>query len=150
MRTYVVQAGDSPARIAGRDDMAGCQRCARDLVLANAHKPTIKHSNGFLSFRDLSVGETLWIPDKWFSGELDKLSPEYFAALPHPDGVTLSKAQRQAGIVGDEAPSNKEGLSKGAIVVMSLLSIGAVVGAFYGVLAYPPRRRVRRIKEEVN
>ncbi len=146
MRTYVVQAGDSPAQIAARDDMAGCPKCSRDLVIANSHKPIITHPNGFLSFRDLSVGETLWLPDKWFSGELDELPPSYFAALPHPDGVTLSKAQRQAGVVG-ETTAQKDGPSTGAIVGMSLLGIGAVGGAIYWVLR-PSRKRVRRVREE--
>lgn len=146
MRTYVVQAGDSPARIAARDDMAGCPRCSIDLIHANPHKPAVKHPNGFLSFHELRVGETLWIPDKWFSGELDELPPEYFAALPHPNGVTLRKTQ-QAGVVGDEALPKKEGPSTGAIVGMSLLGIGAVGGAIYWVLR-PPRKRVRRVKEE--
>ena len=147
MRIYVVQAGDSPARIASRDDMAGCPRCSIDLIRANAHKPAVKHPNGFLSFRDLSVGETLWLPDKWFSGELDALPPSYFAALPHPDGVTLSKVQRQAGIVGEEAHSQTQGPGTGAIIGMSLLGIGAVGGAIYWALR-PPRRRVRRVKDD--
>ena len=103
--------------------MAGCPKCTIDLIHANSHKPIIKHPNGFLSFQDLRVGETLWLPDKWFSGELDELPPEYFAALPHPDGVTLTKAQ-QAGVVGEEAPSEKEGPSTGAIIGMSLLGLG--------------------------
>lgn len=89
MRTYVVQPGDSPAKIA--IEFAGCPKCARDLVLANRHKPMFTHPNGFITFQDLRVGETLWIPDKWFSEEFDRLPPEYFAALPHPDGITMRK-----------------------------------------------------------
>ena len=147
MRNYVVQPGDSPAKIAIQ--FAGCPKCTIDLIHANAHKPAVRHPNGFLSFSDLSVGETLWIPDKWFSKEFDELPPEYFAALPHPDGVTLSKAQRQAGIVGDEAPSQeKEGPGTGAIIGMSLLGIGAVGGAIYWVLARPQRGRVRRVSDD--
>ena len=90
MREYVVREGDTPARIAARDDMAGCPKCARDLVAANAHKEAVVHPNGFVSFRELRVGEKLNLPDKWFDGSLDKLPKSYFAALPHPDGVTPS------------------------------------------------------------
>ncbi len=151
MRTYVVQAGDSPARIAARDAMAGCPKCSVDLIRANAHKPVIKHPNGFLSFRELRVGETLWLPDKWFSGELDELPPEYFAALPHPDGVTPTAVQATvtttapAGIVGEEAPPKKEGLSKGAIVGLSLLAAGVVGGVIYLAAFEGGKPRVRRV-----
>ena len=149
MRTYVVQPGDSPARIAARDDMAGCEKCSVDLIRANAHKAAVRHPNGFLSFRELHVGETLWLPDKWFSGKLDELSPEYFAALPHPDGVTLPKVQ--AGALA-EAPAQDQGLSTGAIVGMSLLGIGVVGGAIYWATgpSYPKRRRVRRVNDDDN
>ncbi len=145
MRNYVVQPGDSPAKIAIQ--FAGCPRCTIDLIRANAHKPAVRHPNGFLSFQDLSVGEKLVLPDKWFSKEFDELPPSYFAALPHPDGVTLHKTQ-QTGVVGGEAPSQqKEGPSTGAIIGMSLLGIGVVGGAIYWVTgpSYPKRRRVRRV-----
>jgi hypothetical protein len=92
VRTYVVQPGDSPARIAIQ--FAGCPRCAIDLTTSNPHKPTVIHPNGFKTFRDLRVGETLSLPDKWFSEEFDRLPPSYFARLPHSDGVT-------PGAVGD-------------------------------------------------
>lgn len=45
--------------------------------------------NGFRTFRTLHLGETLNVPDKWFTKEFDALPPSYFAALPHPDGVTI-------------------------------------------------------------
>jgi LysM domain-containing protein len=83
VRVYTVQPGDTPASIAARDDMAGCPKCARDLVLVNPHRESVQHGNGYLAFRDpLVVGERLWLPDKWFDGTLDRLPPEYFASLP--------------------------------------------------------------------
>lgn len=88
MRVYEVQPGDSPAGIASRDDMAGCPKCAIDLVRANPHKPTVTHPNGYVTFRELRAGERLNIPDKWFSKEFDELPPSYFAALPYADGIT--------------------------------------------------------------
>jgi len=93
VRTYVVQPGDSPARIAIAH--AGCPKCAIDLVEVNPHKSTVRHPNGFLSFTALRVGETLALPDKWFSPEFDRLPATYFAALPHPDGTT------RGGALGD-------------------------------------------------
>lgn len=97
MRVYVVQPGDSPAGIASRDDMAGCPKCSADLVRANPHKATIVHPNGFVSFKELRVGEQLRIPDKWFDPAFDLLPPAYFASLPYADGVTPSP-------FGDAAP----------------------------------------------
>jgi hypothetical protein len=70
------------------DAHAGCPKCSRDLIAANPHKPTVTHPNGYVTFRDLHAGEKLIIPDKWASKEFDALPPSYFAALPHPDGVT--------------------------------------------------------------
>jgi hypothetical protein len=90
MREYVVQAGDSPASIAARPEMAGCPRCSRDLIAANSHKPFITHKNGFRTFREMRAGEHLNLPDKWFDGTLDRMPPSYFKALPHHDGVTPS------------------------------------------------------------
>jgi hypothetical protein len=99
MRSYVVQTGDSPASIAAR--FAGCPKCARDLIGANAHKPAVEMPNGFLTFTDLRAGETLNLPDKWFSPEFDVLPPTYFAALPYADGVTPSTlGDRAAGVLG--------------------------------------------------
>jgi hypothetical protein len=92
MKTYVVQPGDSPASIAAKPEMAGCPKCARDLVLiANPHKETVTFPNGFVTFKELHVGEVLNLPDKWFNGELDQMPPSYFAALPYADGVTPGK-----------------------------------------------------------
>lgn len=113
--TYVVQAGDSPAKIA--IEFAGCPKCAIDLIKANPHKPAVRHPNGFLSFDELRVGETIALPGKWFSGELDQLPPSYFAALPNPDGVTPSKGR--LGALGDYAT-----LENASLDVSSLASMG--------------------------
>ena len=97
-----MRPGDSPASIAARDEMAGCPRCSRDLVHSNPHKEAVVYPNGFLSFRDLQVGEKLNLPEKWFDGSMDSLPRSYFAALPHPDGVTPSKlGLSAAGVLGD-------------------------------------------------
>lgn len=90
MRTYVVKAGDSPASIASRDDMAGCPKCVRDLILVNPSKPSVTYPNGFVSFKSLQVDEILNIPDKWFDPRFELLPPAYFASLPYADGVTPS------------------------------------------------------------
>jgi hypothetical protein len=89
MRTYVVQPGDSPAGIASRDDMAGCPKCAIALVNSNPQKQAIELPNGYKTFKELRVGETLFLPDEWFDGRHDALPPSYFKALPSADGVTL-------------------------------------------------------------
>lgn len=91
MRTYVVQPGDTPASIAAQDDHAGCPKCSVDLIAANPHKPTRTLPNGYVTFRELRAEETLNLPDKWFDGTLDRLPKSYFAALPHPNGVTPGK-----------------------------------------------------------
>jgi len=85
-RTYVVQPGDSPASIAAVH--AGCPKCAADLPAVNPHKAVVVHPNGYRTFLELRVGEKLILPEKWWSKEFDELPPSYFAALPHPDGVT--------------------------------------------------------------
>jgi hypothetical protein len=83
--------------------MAGCPRCARDLVAVNAHKLAVVHPNGFRSFKDLRVGERLNLPDRWFDGSMDHLPPSYFAALPHHDGMTPSVAH---GVFGLSDPAS--------------------------------------------
>ena len=83
MRVYSVQPGDTPSSIAARDDMAGCPKCAKDLVEANPHRASVRHPNGFLAFVEpLVPGENLWLPDKWFDGTLDRLPRSYFDGLP--------------------------------------------------------------------
>ena len=102
MRTYVVQPGDSPASIAAKSEHAGCPRCARDLVLSpgNAHKKRVVHPNGFVSWESLHVGERLELPEKWFSGELDRMPQSYFDSLPRHDGVTPGVGQSPLDVIG--------------------------------------------------
>jgi hypothetical protein len=94
VRTYVVRAGDSPAKIA--IEYAGCPKCTRDLVAANPAKATKTYPNGFVTFQSLAVGEVLNLPDKWFNGALDRLPQAYFDELPSmPVGVGLHGPQTQ-------------------------------------------------------
>jgi hypothetical protein len=88
VRLYEVQPGDSPASIAAQDAHAGCPKCSIDLIRSNPHKPTVRHPNGFVTFKEIFVGEKLRLPEKWFSGELDRLPKSYFENLPHHDGTT--------------------------------------------------------------
>ena len=107
MRQYAVQPGDSPASIAGRDDMAGCPRCAIDLVRANPHKATRTLPNGFVTFTELHVDEVLNIPTKWDDGTLDRLPEIYFENLPHYDGVTgVGAVQVDIGPASDVFPTS--------------------------------------------
>lgn len=102
VRVYEVQPGDSPASIAARDEMAGCPKCAVDLVRANPHKEAVSHPNGFLSFKEFRAGEKIFLPDKWFDGSLDGRPKAYFAALAHYDGMTPSVLGLAAsGILGN-------------------------------------------------
>lgn len=101
-QTHVVRPGDTPAKIAIAH--AGCPKCARDLVAANPHKQAVVYPNGFKTFKEMREGEELKLPQKWFSAAFDRLPPTYFAALPHPDGVTPSKlGVGAAGVLGDYA-----------------------------------------------
>lgn len=126
---YVVQPGDTPAKIASRDEMAGCPKCARDLVLANRHKESVTLPNGFLTFRELQPGERLWIPDKWSSPEFDRLPPAYFKALPSADGVTPSTlGDAAAGVLGDFAALDAAGAKLAALASMSDAQFNAAVG----------------------
>ena len=102
MRQYVVQPGDSPAKIASRSDMAGCPKCAADLVAANPQKQAVRYPNGFVTFKDLHVGEVLNIPDKWSNGTLDALPKAYFDNLPSPNvsQTYLPQMASQAGGMG--------------------------------------------------
>ncbi len=114
MRTYVVQPGDSPATIAIFE--AGCPKCARDLIAANPHKVTITMPNGFVTFKDLRIGETLILPDKWYDGSLDRRAPKYFAALPFADGVTPSTlGAAAAGVLADYAALDVASAKVGAL-----------------------------------
>ncbi len=102
MRTYVVRAGDTPASIASEDHHAGCPKCAVDLIKANPQKRAKRLPNGFLTFEELREGEILKLPSKWFDGGLDTRPRAYFAALPHPDGVTPGTVGSE-GLLGDYA-----------------------------------------------
>jgi hypothetical protein len=102
VRLYEVRPGDSPASIAAKPEMAGCPKCSRDLIAANAHKASVRHPNGYASFKELRVGEKLNLPSKWFDGTLDRMSRAYFDSLPHPDGVTRSHND-VSGVLGDPA-----------------------------------------------
>lgn len=107
MRIYTVQPGDTPARIAARDDMAGCPKCSIDLVRANPHKRTRSFPNGYVTFTELREGERLNLPEKWFDGTLDRMPPSYFASLPDPVGLsgtlgdypTLDQATTQVSVL---------------------------------------------------
>jgi hypothetical protein len=102
MRIYIVQPGDSPAGIASQEDHASCPKCAIDLIRANPHKETVVHPNGFVSFKELRVGEELCLPEKWFDGRLELLPPAYFASLPYHNGVTPSPfGEAAAGVLRD-------------------------------------------------
>ena len=96
MRQYTVQPGDTPAKIAARDDMAGCPKCSRDLIEVNPHKRKVTYPNGYVTFEELVEGETLNLPDKWFSAEFDALPSSYFAALPSADGGLGGAAELDA------------------------------------------------------
>jgi hypothetical protein len=117
MRLHEVQPGDSPASIAIAH--VGCPKCAVDLVRANPHKETVTHPNGFVTFKELHVGEQLNLPDKWWTKEFDELPPAYFAALPHPDGVTLPKST--ARVLGDDPT--------GPLVVSAAQTAAAAIAA---------------------
>lgn len=125
MREYVVRPGDSPASIASRPEMAGCPKCSRDLIAVNGHKPAVTHKNGYRSFREMSVGERLILPEKWFDGSLDALPPAYFAALPHPDGVTPS-AYGVSGL-GDQAALDVAAAKVGALAALGDQPFSAAV-----------------------
>jgi len=93
--------------------MAGCPKCSIDLVRENSHKETVTHPNGCKTFKDLHVGEKLILPEKWFSKEFDELPPSYFAALPHPDGVTPGKT---TGVLGDEPVATSAARAAAAVI----------------------------------
>jgi len=126
VRVYTVREGDTPSSIAARDDMAGCRKCARDLILANPQRPHVQHPNGWLSFRTpLVPGEQLVIPEKWGDGTLDRLSKEYFASLPaDPTGL--------GSMPSGDLTMNQPSQSDGAYPIM-LRPDSRMYQAFYGV-----------------
>ncbi len=117
MREYVVQAGDTPASIAARDDMAGCPKCSVDLIHANPHKPTVRYKNGFETFRELRAGEKLRLPTKWFDGTLDLRPKAYFSALAHPDGSTPGVGA--PNVLNDYAVLDAAAAQVGALAALS-------------------------------
>ncbi len=66
MRQLVVRPGASALRIALH--YTGCPKCVRSLVIANPQKARFTYPNGFITFRELRVGEVLNLPDSWFDG----------------------------------------------------------------------------------
>jgi hypothetical protein len=74
-------------------------------MLFNRSKPTIVYANGYETFTELSAGERLVLPERWFDGTLDKLPKSYFEALPTVDGRELGArtkptARRAYGLSG--------------------------------------------------
>jgi len=112
------------------------------LVAVNGHKQSVTHPNGFITFKDLRVGETLNLPEIW-EGENDKRPAEYFKALPHADGVThgvgmacqpAPRMRTVADAINDgnlSAPSQEanSGVNLGAVFVGGLLVASAIGGA---------------------
>jgi hypothetical protein len=78
--------------------MASCPKCSIELPRVNAHKPTTVHPNGYVTFRDLRVGETINLPDEWFHPARENLPPTYYKILPHHNGVTRGTL---GGTLGD-------------------------------------------------
>jgi hypothetical protein len=96
--------------------MAGCPKCARDLLAVNLHKNSVVHPNGFATFQDLREGETINLPAKWFNGDLDRRPKAYFAALPYHDGVTPGVGS--AGVLNDYATLDAASAAVAALAVM--------------------------------
>lgn len=117
MQVYEAREGDSPANIAVR--YAGCPKCAIDIVRANPHKPTITFPNGFTTFQSLHPGERIWLPDKWFNGELDRLPQSYFASLPSADGVTPGVGQAPAPASAPQAVVDVLGAAQAAAAAIA-------------------------------
>lgn len=54
----------------------------------NPQKEAVVLSNGFRTFKSLTPGEVINLPDAWFHPAREKLPKTYYQILPHPDGVT--------------------------------------------------------------
>lgn len=127
MRTYVVQEGDSPARIASRPDMAGCPKCSLEMPRANPGKPSITHPNGYVTFKDLRVGEVINLPDEWFHPARENLPATYYKILPHHNGVTRGSL---GGALGDSSPELDTAVAKVAqLAAMGDAAFTQAVGA---------------------
>lgn len=128
MKEYIVQLGDTPAGIAAKAEMAGCPKCAVDLIKANPHKPATTLPNGFVTFQSLVVGEKLNLPTKWFDGTLDTRPRAYFAALPFADGVTPSTlGLAAAGVLADYATLDQATMLVGTLPGLDDASFSAAV-----------------------
>lgn len=132
MHQYIVEPGDTPAKIAIR--FAGCPKCSKNLLESNAAKETVRYPNGYATFKSLRVGERLNLPDSWFNGEHDRLPPSYFKSLPYPDGVRVGVSGEQVG-VGDV------GISVGGSL-FGLLLLGAGVAGGYWYATHHRRFRI--------
>lgn len=132
MRIYIVQTGDSPGSIASRDEHASCPKCSRDMVLhpGNDHKERVVHPNGYVSFKELRVGEPLVLPEKWFDPRFELLPPAYFGSLPYADGVTPSPFGEAAiGVLRDFRALDVAADKLRAFVESGASSIGVVAEA---------------------
>jgi len=133
VRQYTVRPGDSPAQIA--IDHVGCPKCGIDLVGANTHKEHVVYPNGFKTFKALSAGETINLPDKWFNGDLETRPNAYFVALPYHDGVTLSGlGAAAAGILGDYATLDAATIGSTAFGSMNDRAFSQAVGEVAALL----------------
>lgn len=81
MAHYIVQPNDTSIEITLK--FTGCPKCVRTLTEANRHKPTIVYPNGFVVFRDLTVGESLQIPPSWLDGTYKNVDKDLW---PWPPG----------------------------------------------------------------
>jgi hypothetical protein len=96
--------------------MAGCPKCACELPRANPGRPTVTRPNGFVTFAELRVGETINLPDEWFHPARERLPSTYYRILPHHDGVT-------PGSLGD-APGTFPDLDAAVTAVATLAALG--------------------------
>ena len=71
---YVVQRGDSPARIAQK--LTGTTRGMGQLLAANPHKVRALGLGGFETFQSISVGERLNVPRGWGVGSVSSVNVE--------------------------------------------------------------------------
>ena len=68
--------------------MAGCPKCSCEIPRVNTHKVAVTHPNGYVTFKELRVGETIHLPDEWFHPARESLPATYYKILPHHNGVT--------------------------------------------------------------
>jgi hypothetical protein len=98
------------------------------LVLGNSHKERVVHPNGYVSFKELRVGERLELPEKWFSGELDQLPNSYFASLPSANGVTPGVGQTPlVDVIGGAAQAVGDAIAADPNYCASVSKAGSAV-----------------------